>query len=393
MRLRPLRPPPVRTPPVSHTAGQPTAGQPTAGLHAAGQPTAGHPTAGRHTAGRPASGLAPVVGAVLLVGMVLLAGCGGGHAGDAVGAGTSTATAGSGTASSTSTTEAGRARGAAAGGPDTPPAVPGQGAYLGAWLHPTPATTGQSAFAVQQATVASVLAATGRPLGLLHVYAAVGRPAPVAELRAVVGDGSVPILDWGCGPDVATLASRRGRRRHHRLRRGAEGVPGPVFLRWCWEMNLVGLQAQIGGPAAFVGAWDHIRSLFRHTGASNVSFVWCPGLTGVDPAPYFPGASEVDWIGVDGYSHTSGTTFGSLFGAFVRTWQGTGRPLMVAKTQDDGDDQPSFIESIGADAPLVTTVKAVVYFDAPGPAHAWQFTPAGLLAFGRLASNPYFRPT
>ena len=325
--------------------------------------------------------------------MVLLAGCGGGHTATPLAHGTSTTTAGSGTASSTSTTEAGRPRGAAAGGPDAPPAVPGQGAYLGAWLHPTPATTGQSAFAVQQATVASVLAATGRPLGLLHVYAPWGRPAPVAELRAVVGDGSVPILDWGCGPDVATLASGADDGVITAYAEALKGFQGPVFLRWCWEMNLVGLHPQIGGPAAFVGAWDHIRSLFRRAGASNVSFVWCPGLTGVDPAPYFPGASEVDWIGVDGYSHTSGTTFGSLFGAFVRTWQGTGRPLMVAETGAIGDDQPSFIESIGADAPLLPAVKAVVYFDAPGPAHAWQFTPAGLLAFGRLASNPYFRPT
>jgi len=40
-------------------------------------------------------------------------------------------------------------------------------------------------------------------------------------------------------------------------------------------MNLVAT-TQLGGPAGFVGAWDHIRALFRQAGAGNVSFVWCP---------------------------------------------------------------------------------------------------------------------
>ena len=333
---------------------------------------------------------------MLLAGAAVLAGCGGGHTATPMGNGTSTTAAGTGTASPTTSTPAptttGGANRATGSRPDAPPAVPVHGAYLGAWLHPTAPTSGQSAFAEQQATVGSVLAATGRPLALLHVYARWSRPAPVSELRAVVGDGSVPILDWGCGPDVSTLASGGDDTTITAYADALKGFEGPVFLRWCWEMNLVGLHPQVGGPAAFVSAWDHIRTLFREAGASNVSFVWCPGLTGVDPAPYFPGATEVDWIGVDGYSRTPGETFGSLFSTFVHTWQGEGKPLMVAETGAAGSAQPSYIDSIGADAPGLPAVKAVAYFDAPGPAEAWQFTPAGLLAFGRLAASPYFNP-
>ena len=343
-----------------------------------------------------ASKLPLIAGAALLAGALLLAGCGSGHTATPLGNGTSTTAAGLGAGSTTSTppstTAGGRANAATAGGPDAPPAVPAHGAYLGAWLHPTPAAAGQSAFAVQQASIGTVLAATGRPLGLLHVYARWGRPAPVSQLRAVVGDGSVPILDWGCGSDVTSLASGVDDSAITAYAEALKGFGGPVFLRWCWEMNLVGLHPHVGGPAGFVSAWDHIRTLFRNAGASNVSFVWCPGLRGADPAPYFPGASEVDWIGVDVYSRTASQTFGSLFGAFVRAWQGEGKPLMVAETGAAGANQPAYIDSIGADAPALPAVKAVVYFDAPGPANAWQFTPAGLQAFGRLAAAPYFRP-
>jgi hypothetical protein len=329
----------------------------------------------------------------VLAGALLLAGCGGAHTATPLGTGPSTTAAGSAGGSSTTSTSAGdRARPAATGGPDAPPAVPSRGAYLGAWLHPASTAPGQSAFGEEQATVGSVLAATGRPLALLHIYSGWARPAPVGQLRAVVGDGSVPILDWGCGPDVATVASGVDDSVITAYAEALKGFKGPVFLRWCWEMNLVGLHPQVGGPSGFTGAWDHIRALFRTSGASNVSFVWCPGLTGVDPTPYFPGASEVDWIGVDAYDRTGTQSFGSLFGTFIRSWQGEGKPLMVAETGAAGDNQSAFIESIGADAPALPAVKAVVYFDAPGPANAWQFTPAGLVAFGRLAATPYFHP-
>ncbi len=147
-----------------------------------------------------------------------------------------------------------------------------------------------------------------------------------------------------------------------------------------------------GGPSGFTSAWSHIRALFRRAGATNVAFVWCPGLAGVDPRPYFPGADEVDWIGVDGYDRDGAQTFASLFTPYYRTWVGEGKPMMVAETGSAGAAQPSFIDSIGTGAPALPAVKAVAYFDAPGPAAPWQFTPAGLGAFARLAAQPYFQP-
>jgi len=329
------------------------------------------------------SGVGTALGAAV-VAALLVAGCGGAQTATPLVPGTGTG------ATSTSTTTASASGGT--GAPNAPPAVPAHGAYLGAWLHPTAATSGQSSFAEEQANVPTVLAATGRPLGLLHVYSPWARPAPVSQLRAVVGDGSVPILDWGCGPDVTQVAGGADDSLISAYAEALKSFQGPVFLRWCWEMNLVGSHPQVGGPSRFISAWDHIRAVFHSVGASNVSFVWCPAVAGVDPTPYFPGASEVDWIGVDGYDRTGGQTFASLFGAFVNTWQGQGKPLMVAETGASGSSQAAFIDSIGADAPALPAVKAVAYFDAPGPADTWQFTPAGLVAFGHLAATPYFHP-
>jgi hypothetical protein len=66
--------------------------------------------------------------------------------------------------------------------------------------------------------------------------------------------------------------------------------------------------------------------------------------------------------------------------------------MMVAETGAAGPAQPAYLGSIATDLPTLPQFKAVLYFDAPGPAGAWQLTPAGLAAFGALARNPYFQP-
>ncbi len=58
-------------------------------------------------------------------------------------------------------------------------------------------------------------------------------------------------------------------------------------------------------PEKYVAAWKHVRSIFRQENAENVEFVWSPLNY---PAwfdvmkNYYPGKSQVDWLGIDGYN-------------------------------------------------------------------------------------------
>ena len=273
-----------------------------------------------------------------------------------------------------------------------PPAVPAGGAYLGAWLHPVAMGSRGSSFAVEQHTVPTVEAVTGRPLGLLHLYSAWARPAPVTELSTIVANGSVPLLDWACGPDSAAVAGGADDRTITAYADALKAFGQPVFLRWCWEMNLVRAHPAVGGPTGYVSAWVHIWHIFHQVGATNVAFVWCPALTGVDPAPYYPGDAYVDWIGVDGYDRSGTATFGDLFTGFYRQWVSHQRPMMVAETGATAGNQAPYLESVAADLPALPAFKAVVYFDATGPTADWQLSGAGLTAFGALARNPLFQP-
>jgi hypothetical protein len=280
----------------------------------------------------------------------------------------------------------------APGTPGPPPAVPAHGAYLGAWIHPVPAGGRGSSFAVERRSLPAVRAAVGRPLGILAVYAPWREPAPVADLATITGQGSIPLLSWGCAPNGPEVAGGADDRQITAYARALKAFAKPVLLRWCWEMNLVRGHPEVGGPSGFVSAWDHIRNLFRQAGATNVSFVWCPALRGVDPTPYFPGAADVDWIGVDGYDQSGTSTFSDLFSGFYRQWVGQGRPMMVAETGAVSAGQTAYLGSIADALPGLPAFKGLVYFDATGPSASWQLTASGLAGLRSLARNPYFDP-
>ncbi len=95
----------------------------------------------------------------------------------------------------------------------------------------------------------------------------------------------------------------------------------PFMLRPWWEMNgnwyAWGNKGVAGNAAAnYVAAWQRFKTRCDAKGATNITWVWCPniwlGTVGgaVDPTPWFPGASYVDWHGIDGYNKLAWTSGG-----------------------------------------------------------------------------------
>ncbi|MGB7051846.1 MAG: glycosyl hydrolase [Acidimicrobiales bacterium] len=268
--------------------------------------------------------------------------------------------------------------------------MPATGAYLGAWLNPTGVTKGS--FVAETQALPGIQAAIGRPLTLLHLYVGFNNPAPVAQLQTIDGNGSLPILDWACPPSAAAVAAGSDDAQITAEAQALKNFGRPMFLRWCWEMNLVASHPGVEDPATFVAAWRHIWTIFQTVGATNVAFLWCPAATGHDPAPYYPGNGYVGWIGIDGYDRTGTGTFGSVFGSFYADWSGQGKPMMVVETGSPATNQVAYLHSVATQMPAMPLFKGFVYFDAVGPLNDWRLGPTGLAAFGQLARNPYFMP-
>jgi hypothetical protein len=89
-------------------------------------------------------------------------------------------------------------------------------------------------------------------------------------------------------------------------------------------------------PRTFVAAWRHIVTLFRGQGAGNVTWLWTlqadePGTGPI--AAWWPGASYVTWVGIDGYYYRRSDTFAGVFGKTIAQVRGiTGKPVLLSET-------------------------------------------------------------
>lgn len=81
----------------------------------------------------------------------------------------------------------------------------------------------------------------------------------------------------------------------------------PFLLRFGFEMQ--GKWFSWGGqPELFRKAWTHVHTLFKTAGATNALWLFSPNVLfnsmtdEKDIAPYYPGDSLVDYVGLDGYN-------------------------------------------------------------------------------------------
>lgn len=146
----------------------------------------------------------------------------------------------------------------------------------------------------------------------------------------------------------------------------------PVILTFAHEFNVSGqypwAQGDTGScgssactPAQWIAAWDEVVSVVNASANGLAYWMWAPnadtGGTTIDPSPYWPGASEVDMVGVDGYPTTEyGASLGTFSGYFGTTFAEikklTSLPIFLSETNlaqmvaSGGESIPNFISDM-----------------------------------------------
>ena len=179
----------------------------------------------------------------------------------------------------------------------------------------------------------------GRQPNLAPYYSAWLAPFQASFAAAARAHGATPLIQ--INPNDAPIAAIASGRYDPYLRSYAEQVRNyqhPVIIGFGHEMN--GPWFKWGWthvpPRTFVAAWRHIVKVFRAAGAYNVTWLWTVNRNGDNTGPlrdYWPGASYVTWIGIDGYYEVSFDNFGNIFGptiAKIRTF--TKKPVLVSET-------------------------------------------------------------
>jgi hypothetical protein len=150
------------------------------------------------------------------------------------------------------------------------------------------------------------------------------------QARAVAARGSVPEITWepwdAFGeveqPDFRLARIIAGDHDDY-IRRWAREIADygdPVRIRFAQEMNGRWYpwceRANGNRRGEFVRAWRHVHAIFAAEGATNVVWVWAP-VAGSVRAGLFPGADQVDVVGVSGFNG------GSIL--FRREWRSFAR--------------------------------------------------------------------
>jgi mannosyltransferase len=194
--------------------------------------------------------------------------------------------------------------------------------------------------------------AIGRSPAIVHRYSDnpphYGQRFDKAWADGVRANGSIPMLSWqpGFGYGTRSLASVAAGEADEYIRTWADQLRDwghPIFLRMMWEQNLAlyGWRAyQEPQTSEFIASWRHIVNVFRARGASNVTFVWSPNVSGNGAGEImltYPGDEYVDWVALDGYPFRNGRgdfaeTFGPDYDLLVSQ---VPRPIMIAETSLD----------------------------------------------------------
>ena len=151
----------------------------------------------------------------------------------------------------------------------------------------------------------------------------------------------------GSGPTMTTIGANGSAIQSYAESIGSAiaAAGKPVIITFAHEFNVSGqypwAQGDCEGTTAaqWVSAWDAVRNDIDSTADGLAYFMWVPdvfngaGGTVVDPTPYWPGASNVDMVGVDGYpqSQYGETTFANTFAQTFSIIQGLPGETTIAQ--------------------------------------------------------------
>ena len=167
--------------------------------------------------------------------------------------------------------------------------------------------------------------AIGRQPNIVLYYSAWLKPFQVGFATSAAKHGAVTLVQIDArNTSLASIASGRYDSYWRSYADEVKAFGAQVILSFDHEMNgdWYSWGYRHESPATFVAAWRHIVTIFREQGARNVTWLWTVNIIDslndvADPAPWWPGSSYVDWVGIDGYYYSPSTVFSSLFGPTI----------------------------------------------------------------------------
>lgn len=204
-------------------------------------------------------------------------------------------------------------------------------------------------------------------------------------------NGAEPLIQWQpAGVSLAAIAAGRRDRYLRMFANQARRFGGSVILSFAPEMTSPQHRwSRPDAATAWVAAWQHVVTVFRHQRAANVTWLWTVSHAArlSRLRAYWPGQSYVNWVGIDGYLLSPAATYASVFGPSIAAIrQVTGKPILIARTAvspatgHEATDVAGLFAGVRRDHLL-----GLIWFDQPGPGWNGKWLSASqraLAAFG-----------
>ncbi len=246
------------------------------------------------------------------------------------------------------------------------------------------------------AGVTTFAADTGVKPSVVVYYSGWFEAFQVGFATAAARHNAVPLVQIDpTGVSLAAIASGQYDAYLRSYASAVKAFGARVILSFGHEMNGTWYSwgYQQTSPVVFVAAWRHIVTTFRQQGADNVTWLWTVNVidtaAGIpSPAPWWPGSSYVNWVGIDGYYFKSAWTFASLFGPTITAVRMlTLQPIFVSETgAAPAAGKPAKITDLFAGIHAYGLL-GFVWFNA-NQRRDWRLnSPAAIAAFARGAKT------
>lgn len=116
-------------------------------------------------------------------------------------------------------------------------------------------------------------------------------------------------------------------------------------------------------PAKVIAAWQHIHTII----GSKVKYAWVindsdvPDRNGNRPSDYWPGASFVDIVGIDGFDW-GGMTFMQAIAPNYNVVKSYGKPVWITSFGTESNNKAAWLTDAISQA-KINTIGALIYFD------------------------------
>lgn len=221
---------------------------------------------------------------------------------------------------------------------------------------------------------------TGTAPNLNEQFVDIGTPFPATQAAEALAQGAYTLISWQSTTVPLTQITAGSEDTYlKRFAAAAKAFGWPVLIDFDHEFNgnWYSWGTQSVTPPQFVAAWQHIHTLFAQVNAPNILWVWSPNV--VNPVPnvnlsaYWPGAQDVDIVGIVGY-FTGQLGEDNYQDLFTRTENAinkfANKPFLITEVgAEQGPNKPAWITDLIQGVKSDAHMLGFIYFDEGAAQH------------------------